>query len=171
MPILSNPRHETFCQLIIAGKSQRAAYIEVFGESKNSDATSCRLAKRPELVARIRELQGAISQALLANTILDKQTRLAAMGARWKKLMQVVEERGKHPDFKDVAGGTTGWVYREMRGKDALVPVYRVDTSTAAELRAIEQRVAQELGEETQQEGLEPGGSPLQIQINFVSPG
>lgn len=61
MPVLSNPRYERFAQGIAKGKSQHEAYIYA-GYGKGSQAKDVRsnagtMARRPEVAARIAELQ------------------------------------------------------------------------------------------------------------------
>jgi len=60
MPILDNPRHERFCQLMFEGRSQAEAYQLTTGctiESANSNAY--RLMEDDGIKGRIRELQAA----------------------------------------------------------------------------------------------------------------
>jgi phage terminase small subunit len=61
MGVLSNARHERFVQEIVKGKSQSEAYIAAgFAASApgSAKANSARLGARPEIQARLRELQG-----------------------------------------------------------------------------------------------------------------
>jgi hypothetical protein len=67
--------------------------------------------------------------------------------------------------------GTTGLLVSSYKGKDADQPVYKVDTSLLAELRAHEKQAAEELGQWT--ENLELTGEALEneITIRFIRPG
>ena len=61
MPVLTNPRHERFAQGVAKGRSQGEAYVYA-GYSKqaagnDTRANATRIAKRPEVAARIVELQ------------------------------------------------------------------------------------------------------------------
>lgn len=68
MPVLSNARHERFAQGIAKGKSQHDAYIYA-GYAKNQQAKDVRsnagtLARKPEVAARIQELQEKQAQRI-----------------------------------------------------------------------------------------------------------
>lgn len=61
MPVLSKPRYERFAQAVASGKSQHDAYIYA-GYAPNQKAKDVRsnagaLARKPEIAARIAELQ------------------------------------------------------------------------------------------------------------------
>jgi len=61
MPVLSNPRYERFAQGVAKGKSQHEAYVYA-GYPKQQDPVNLRssastVARRPEVAARIQELQ------------------------------------------------------------------------------------------------------------------
>ena len=57
MPVLSNPRHERFAQGIAKGKSQHEAYKYAGFAGTEDSANACKLAQKPNVQARIRELQ------------------------------------------------------------------------------------------------------------------
>lgn len=67
MPVLSNPRHETFCQEKAKGRTNMEAYLTAGYKGKNrnsADVTAKRLADRPEVKARLAELmEGAAEKA------------------------------------------------------------------------------------------------------------
>jgi hypothetical protein len=68
-------------------------------------------------------------------------------------------------------GGETGWVLRDYRGKNAERVIFKNDNSTAAELRAIEESAARQLGQLNPETG--PGGATgvgsVEININFLA--
>lgn len=77
MPALKNARHEAFAQALFAGKSQRAAYREVYPKAENwkdstADNTAYKLAKTDEITTRLQELKDAAASPL----ILDRQGRM-----------------------------------------------------------------------------------------------
>jgi hypothetical protein len=61
MSLLKNPRHERFCQLVVGGMPATHAYRKVAGpragKPENDDVHSHEWARRPDVRARIRELQ------------------------------------------------------------------------------------------------------------------
>lgn len=54
MPILKNPKHEKFAQLVARGSTVSSAYEKAGYEPNSGNATSLR--KRPEVAARIEEI-------------------------------------------------------------------------------------------------------------------
>ncbi len=64
MPILTNPRHERFCQELAQGKSATQAYINAgydVGSDKSANEASSRLSRNVKVQARLRELQGKLA--------------------------------------------------------------------------------------------------------------
>src|SRR5438093_13697841 len=65
MPILNNPRHEHFAQLVASGLSPTDAYVAV-GFSKNgAHASSHRLQRTPAVSSRVAELRAAVAERTL----------------------------------------------------------------------------------------------------------
>ena len=60
MPLLKNPRHERFCQLVVGGMPGTRAYRKVAGaragKPENDDVHSHEWSRRPDVKARIQEL-------------------------------------------------------------------------------------------------------------------
>jgi hypothetical protein len=63
-------------------------------------------------------------------------------------------------------GGETGWVLRDYRGKNADRVIFKEDTALAAELRAIEESVARQLGQLAGEAG--GAGITVPVQVNVV---
>lgn len=147
MPILKKVKYEKFAQAVAKGVKPTEAYISV-GYSPNGAAQSAyNLLKRTEITERLSELRQTISEAVIAAEVGNRNARVQQLQHRWELMRQVIEERGKHADFADVPGGSTGLLVRDYKGKDATAPIYRVDTGLLAELRLHEKQAAQELGE------------------------
>lgn len=70
MPVLTNPRHERFAQLKAAGMSATEAY-EKAGFQPN-DGNACKLANRPEILDRIKEITGAVTVQAMKQAAIDK---------------------------------------------------------------------------------------------------
>lgn len=202
MPVLQKLSHERFCQAFIGGQSAGQAYVSVYGPAKGADQSASRLLKNAQISRRIAELRSEVAEVLLADTILERKSRLKALETRWKLLNQVITERGQalgklsihgYPmsapapdagsadakagdagleehDQTPAPGAGTGLVCLDWRGKDAVRAVWKVDTGTLSELRAIEEQAARELGEWNPDAG--PGGGvtvPVQVNVTFVS--
>jgi|ERR1043166_8883926 hypothetical protein len=72
MPILTNPKHEKFAQLVATGKSDVAAYQEVYGGSQiNAKRNAHRVKENEGVSARITELQKKADKS----TLLTMQQR------------------------------------------------------------------------------------------------
>ena len=80
MGTLGNPKHEIFAQHVAAGMPPREAYTRAGFEP--SRANFHRLAKKPKVAARIREL------------IDDRERMVAAARMQPEEIIQVLRERG-----------------------------------------------------------------------------
>ena len=66
MPILSNPRHEAFCQAFVTSGNASAAYRESGGNGRNADVMANQLMRTNGIAERIAELKGeAVAKAEL----------------------------------------------------------------------------------------------------------
>jgi phage terminase small subunit len=74
MEPLINPRHEQFAQRVASGKSLTESFITVGYSKGNAVSCALRLSKKPEVRARIVELQERVTQAA---------TTQAAIGRAW----------------------------------------------------------------------------------------
>lgn len=150
---LANSQHEAFAQHVAAGLSltesaKRAGYAE-------SAAANCgsRVAKMRAVANRIEELRNANGKAVvMASGIRAPQTRVAALEDRWNRMRTIITARSEDPDLKDIPGGKTGLLVKQIKvvgtGQNAqLVETYVLDTSILQELRAHEQQAAEELGQ------------------------
>lgn len=61
MPSLHNPRHEKFCQLVVAGKSYTEAYRILYPDSKAPGQCGYTLSKNPKLIARCEEFREEVA--------------------------------------------------------------------------------------------------------------
>jgi hypothetical protein len=134
-PTLTNAR-----ELVSSLPSQLAEKTRLVGtpDQKPSDAQPAQLTK----------------QAILGVPILAaREKRLAELQDRHNRMKLIVDERAV--EMKDeIAGGASGLLCRDYKGKDAKTAVYKVDTGLLAEFREHEKQLAQELGQ--WQEGSAP---------------
>lgn len=80
MAALRNPRHESFCLGIIAQKSVINAFVDAgFVQSGTNDGNAFRLRNRPDVKARIAELQGAVAEEAVVSQA-DVLRELAKIG-------------------------------------------------------------------------------------------
>jgi hypothetical protein len=152
MPVLTNTRHELFCQAIARGISATQSYIDA-GYSKNGAAQSAlTLLRNPQITSRIEELKLIFTSKSTVREIGIRDNRIAWLDERSRLLRRVIAERAADPEFAKVAGGKTGLLVKTYKqigaGKDSqLVEEYAVDTAMLKEMRAHEQQAAQELGQ------------------------
>lgn len=63
MPVLPNPRHERFVQLLFEGKSADKAYVDAGYKANRHNAAA--LAREEHIATRLGELQGAVAERTL----------------------------------------------------------------------------------------------------------
>lgn len=105
----------------------------------------------PEFQLRVKENAEAIAEALKGAGIREKQLRVDNLQARVTKMLQLIEARGEEM-ANEVAGGATGLLVRDWKGKDCDVAVYRFDAGLLKELREHEKQAAIELGQWTEKQ-------------------
>ena len=77
MAVLSNLKHEHFCNERMSGKSGAAAYRAAYGErTRGADQAASRLLKRDDIQARIKELQDEVAQRheITVDSLIEKYT-------------------------------------------------------------------------------------------------
>ena len=72
-------------------------------------------------------------------------------------------------DLADIAGGNTGLLVRDYKGRNADVAVYKADTALMAEMRATERQAAEELGQWVTKS--EPSNLNLDLMIERLNAG
>ncbi len=146
----------------------------------------------PEFKAEVERLLNAWHQQVFEKGIADRRRRVYRQNDRWRRLQAVIEQRAKRGREliqqweREVAAG-------EAKGEspDRIQPfpgietglivlkptrygtVAEVDTGLLAEMRALEQHTAVELGQwkEKWQPVGEDGDGPAEIRVVFVRPG
>jgi hypothetical protein len=78
--------------------------------------------------------------------LATRENRLAAIQDRHDRMMRIVQERGEEM-ANEVAGGSSGFLVRDYKGKGADRATYKFDAALAGELREHEKHIAIELGQ------------------------
>lgn len=165
MPNLE-PKHETFCQLVVGGMDQSKAYVEAGFQAATSGtarAGGSKLAKKhasyiQELrYQRHKRMAEQVSE-VLANVggtnedLFSRSGRAKIAAMRHAKLLEIVDARAQHAEYKDVPGVSTGYVAVTLKrlgngptGK--LVRVAETDGLLTRLLLEHEERIARELGQ------------------------
>jgi hypothetical protein len=97
MPVLKNPRHERFAQLLAGGKSATDAHEEA--GFKRSRHNASHLAARPEIGARVQQIATvAADRAAVTVESLIAEAEEARQGAvrdgQWSAAIAAVREKG-----------------------------------------------------------------------------
>lgn len=111
---LHDTKDEAFCNLVFAGKTQADAYVEAGYQAKDRRAAyreASRLRQRPEIEARIVELQNARASAFILSKdwvleqMVDAHDQAAEDGnhsARIRSLELLGREKGAFTERKDI---------------------------------------------------------------------
>jgi hypothetical protein len=169
MPVLTNPKHEKFALLLASGLSATKAYIKAGYSARGARQSAHALSTNPDISLRVAEarieLEKQTKAGIVSRRVADINARLQEWQDRWEEtrdaLDAIIGERGEEmsglqargegdqePDY--VAGGSTGYIVRDYKGKEANVPIYRVDSGIVQLLHVlldIGKRAAMELGQ------------------------
>jgi DNA-binding CsgD family transcriptional regulator len=136
--------------------------------------------------------------ALVMNTgLARKERRVKHLTDLYGRLHTVIRERAKDPAMEKVPGGKTGVVTRTVKALEVtesvpevtlnakgklirtmvqrtvkkLIPEYKTDVATVAELRAIQEQIAVEVGDrEPEQPGQEVALTAIAITVKYEKP-
>ena len=98
MPILINPRHEHFAQLVASGVNATEAYITVGYSKRGAHASAHRLQHNPSVFRRLEELRGAVLERSLEKAAVDRAwiiERLKSNVERARQVEPVLDREGK----------------------------------------------------------------------------
>jgi hypothetical protein len=104
----------------------------------------------PEFKAKVRAYTERIGSRMLGLAIAKRVKRVMWLDQRHAKLQRIIRERGASEEMKDIPGGTTGLLVRQVKGVGRadnfrLIYEYVLDAALLAEMRALEKAAAQEL--------------------------
>jgi hypothetical protein len=97
-----------------------------------------------------------------APLIAIREKRIDELEDRRRRMRMIIDERAVEM-AGETAGGASGLLCRDYKGKDADRAIYKVDTGLLSELREHEKQAAQELGQWQE-------GTGTQIAIQIVVP-
>lgn len=101
MPLLLNPRHEQFARLLASGKSLTESFVSVGYSKGNAGSCALRLSKKPEVRARIMELQEIVTRTATAQAgmgrgwVLSELRKIAENGDSENARVRALELCGK----------------------------------------------------------------------------
>lgn len=133
-------------QFVAEGKTED----EIIGALKISSRTLFKWKNNALFQARVAEVIEQTAKALQAQGVMTKASRLISLQDRVKRMTALIEARAEEMrTTQEVAGGETGLLVRDYKGKDADIAVYKFDAALVRELREHEKQAAIELGEWT----------------------
>lgn len=169
MPVLANPQHEKFAVLMASGLSATKAYVKAGFSAHGARQSAHRLLANPDVSLRVAEATFELSKRTMDGIVncrvANLNARLREWQDRWEEVRNaldlIIGERGEELGREQVdgegrityvAGGSTGFIMKDLRGKHADRTVYRIDPGILKLLHVlldIGQRVAMELGQWT----------------------
>lgn len=99
------------------------------------------------------ELRDQFEEDALKYGLARRANRLREKTERHALLKDIIIARGAEM-IGQVAGGETGLLVKDYKGKDAMTPVYKVDVGLLKEMRDLEREIAIELGQWTEKKEL-----------------
>jgi hypothetical protein len=110
---------------------------------------------QPQFAARVKAIVDAHAERAMHYGLARKEKRIQVLNDLHGKILQVIEERALDPELAKIPGGKTGIVTKMLKGIGhgddfQIVEVYAIDTAALKEIRAIQDQVAQELGQKVE---------------------
>ena len=79
MPVLDNPRHEQFAQLVATGKTPAEAYVCAGYAEKTAYTCGPRLLKKAPVRSRVGEFQQTVAKATVTRAAIDREKVLSGL--------------------------------------------------------------------------------------------
>lgn len=118
---------------------------------------------RESMGARWKERWAATESELLEHSLARKATRIRELSELYDQHLQLLRERAADPEMAEVPGGQTGLISLGVR-EGRILPRY--DRGLVAEMRAILDDIAKELGQRQQRiEHSGPAGAPIPVAL------
>lgn len=103
---------------------------------------------RPEFRLRVDEHVAEFKRLVRSRGLAILERRVDQMNDRWKRMQQVILERGASTEHGKFAGGATGLlVIQHKMLAEEIVKEAAVDTGLLKEMRELEKQASQELGQ------------------------
>jgi transcriptional regulator with XRE-family HTH domain len=146
--------------------------LEIADKLGISRATLTRWKRSQNFRSQVGRITEAYAERALKHRIARKERRLTVLADIHDKLLEVIDERSEWEEVAHVPGGKTGLITKTLKGIGKgddfqVVEVYEVDTGTLKEIRAVQEQVAEELGQKVSRHQLTgPGGGPIEVNLN-----
>lgn len=125
----------------------------------------------PQFRQRVAEIVEKHAAHAQAEGIRLRVNRLRNLQDRIDRMTRLIDARAQEfAATSETAGGDTGLLARDYKGKNADRAVYRFDAALVRELREHERQAAQELGQWAEKHEIGgPGGGPVRIIVEYES--
>ena len=105
----------------------------------------------PEFQEAVEKFIHSEFEALQRIGIGNRFARVMSYNDRLQRMNQLIAARGAEmEETGEVAGGETGLLVRDYKGKDADKPIYHFDAALVREMRELEKQIAIECGQWTE---------------------
>ena len=158
-PAVSHATIGRYLKDVLQPTMARGKHLELLRSANNDANTGLAPLSHDET-----QLRQDVTDALMGAPVLSvRENRLKAQEDRHRRMQMIVEERGAEMSG-EVAGGASGLLVRDYKGKDADRAIYKFDASLVGEMREHEKQIAQELGQWQE-------APATQVAIQIVVPG
>jgi Terminase small subunit len=90
MPVLTSSKHEKFAQLAASGVSATKAYVSAGYSKANARQNASRLITNDNVLARIKELQTAVAERVVASEIRRRNWRVEVLQQRVEGMLALI---------------------------------------------------------------------------------
>ena len=138
---------------------------------------------------RLVEYRQRYAQQVLSSGLARREKRVQKLSNLHRRLEAVINERAADPTMANVPGGKTGVVVRTLKSlevhedvRDAngqvvgkrlvkkVIPEYRTDTATTAELRHLQEQIAVECGDRFEEQSGPQTLTAIAITVHYEQP-
>lgn len=139
---------ETAIVLLAEGDKSAGEIAEACGVNRR---TIIRWQQEPEFAERVQSLKESNKTQLEGDGVRRKDNRINIYQDTIDRIQTLIKERADEM-ADEVAGGGTGLLTKDYKGKDADRAVYKFDAALVTQLNATLRQAAQEMGQWTEKQ-------------------
>jgi phage terminase small subunit len=166
--VLDNTKHEQFAQSVATGTSATGAYTAAGYSEGGAAASASRLLTNADVSARIEELRTSIVEVVVQVDIRKRSARVQVLQNNLNCMWELVEARAS--EYSDHAGGSTGMLVREYRGKNAEQEIWKFDAALVSQMNATMKQAAIEEGQWSEKREMS-GTTPVNVIMAKINSG
>lgn len=115
---------------------------------------------RTKFAATFTRFREEFESQAISEGLSRKAARLRQLEQVYDLHLELIQARGKEM-AGEIAGGATGLMVRDYKGKDADTPVYKYDAALIREMRGMLDDIAREMGDRKNNVDITTKGQPL----------